>query len=138
MARKPIYIIDGKRWMPEARARQLLATNAATMKRLMGDGSLEWTQNPRGLALLVVEADVLRLRQERGVVAKEVAARAQAPLRTADTRKRSMLKVAAPTERLYPLRGPGVFDKTWDPSPYALPISGREAKVRKKDEGEKP
>lgn len=126
MARKPVYLVEGRRWMPEARARKLLATNAVTMKRLMGDGSLEWLQNPRGLALLVLEGDVLRLREERGVAAKEVARRADAPLRTADQRKASMRLVAAPTERLYPLRGPGVFDRTWDPSPWPLPISGRD------------
>jgi hypothetical protein len=125
MARKPVYLVEGRRWMPEARARQLIGTSPAGMKRLMGDGSLEWIQNPRGLALLVLEADVLRLREERGIAMKETGLRGAAALKTAQQRKASMRAVAAPGERLYPLRGPGVFDRTWDPSPQPLPISGR-------------
>ena len=37
-----------------------------------------------------------------------------------------MRQVAAPTERLYALRGPGLFDRTWDPAPTVPPVSGRD------------
>lgn len=132
MARKPLYLVDGRRWMPEARARQLIGTSAAGLKRLMGDGSLEWIQNPRGLALLVLEDDVLRLRTERGTAAKQVAARSAAAVKTAAQRKASMRVIAAPGERHYPLRGPGVFERTGDPSPIPMPISGRDPNERDK------
>lgn len=129
MPRKPVYLVEGRRWLPQARARALLAASAATVKRMMGDGSLEWIKSPRGLALLVLEADVLRLRQERGAAASEAARRASAPLRTASQRKRSMRQVAAAPAGAGP-RGPGVFERTWDPAPLPLPISGRDPNKR--------
>lgn len=116
--------------MPETRARKLLAITSTTINRLMGDGSLEWRRSPRGLSLLVLEADVLRVRQERGGVAREIARRANASLRTADQRGKSMRKVAARTERTLPPNGLGVFDRTWDPAPLPLPISGPDPKKR--------
>lgn len=126
MARKPVYLVEGRRWMPEARARQLIGTSAAGLKRLMGQGALEWIQNPRGLALLVLEDDVLRLRSERRVAAKQVAQRADAPLRTADQRRASMRATTALGVGGFPGRGAGVFERTWDPAPLARPIAGRD------------
>lgn len=122
MALKPVYTFDGKRWMPIGRAAKLIGTNTATVKRMMGDGRLEWSQNPRGLTLLVEETGVLALRRERGTGLAEVRKRAAATLTTADQRGTSM---AATVERARRPAvsggGPGVFDKSWDPTPVARP-----------------
>lgn len=126
MALKPVYVIDGRRWIPIARAATLLATGAATIKRLMADGALEWAQSSRGSRTLVVdEAGVLRLRQERGVAGKELKIRANASTRTAAERRASMRSAAPAVGDDPPARSFGAFDRTWDPSPSVPPISGR-------------
>ncbi len=121
MALKPVYPFDGKRWMPIGRAAKLIGTNTATVKRMMGDGRLEWSQNPRGLTLLVEESGVLALRRERGTGLAEVRKRAAATLTTADQRGTSMAATAAPRRSAVSGGGPGVFDKSWDPTPVARP-----------------
>lgn len=122
MALKPVYSFDGKRWMPIGRAAKLIGTNTATVKRMMGDGRLEWSQNPNGLALLVEETGVLALRQERGTGLAEVRKRAAATLTTADQRGTSMAATAAPRRSAVSGGGGlGVFDKSWDPAPVVRP-----------------
>lgn len=77
MAVKPVYLIGGLRWIPIAWAARLLATNGATIKKLMADGQLEWCQrSPGSMTLVVKEADLLRLRAERETFKTEVMRRA--------------------------------------------------------------
>lgn len=122
MALKPVYRFDGKRWMPIGRAAKLIGTNTATVKRMMGDGRLEWSQNPNGLALLVEESGVLALRQQRDTGLAEVRKRAAATLTTADRRGTSMAATEPPRRSAVSGGGGlGVFDKSWDPTPVARP-----------------
>ncbi|MFB0873312.1 MULTISPECIES: hypothetical protein [unclassified Sphingobium] len=77
MAMMPVYVIDGARWVPLARAATMLATNIATIKTLMGGGQLDWCQrSPGSKTLFVREADLLRLRGERQTFKTEVKRRA--------------------------------------------------------------
>ena len=63
--RKPAKIIDGRRWISISRAAKLLGTNAQGVRKMMGDGRLDWHQ-PRANARLVVdEAMVNQLRLQR-------------------------------------------------------------------------
>jgi hypothetical protein len=122
MPLKPVYTVDGRSWMPIGRAAKLIGTNTATVKRMMGDGRLEWRQNPNGLALLVEETGVLALRRERGTGLAEVRKRAAATLTTADQRGTSMAGTAASRRSAVSGDGGlGVFDKSWDPAPVARP-----------------
>lgn len=126
MPLKPVYLIDGRRWIPLGRAATLLATNTATVKRLMADGSLEWTQRAAGsTTLLVEEAGLLRLRTARGAAGKEREARATAATRTADRRGASMRRTIAPPGSGGSGTNFGILVPTWDPSPSVAPISGR-------------
>ncbi len=105
--------------MPLTRAATLLGTNTAKIKQMMGDGTLEWAQVPRGTSLLVAEDDVMKLALERQVGIKSAAKRAKAGTRTARERGISMLSNPGPPPT-------GIFQRTWDPSPTILPISGRD------------
>jgi hypothetical protein len=89
MALKPSYTIKGEVWIPLSRAAALLVTNTSTIKKLMGDGTLEYTNVPRGRSILVEQAGVLRLRDQRNAASKEAAKRARAPTRTAQERGKS-------------------------------------------------
>ena len=62
MALKPVYLIEEQWWLPIARAATLLGTNPASVRRWVGDGTLEWCQLDHSMTLLVLERDVLRLR----------------------------------------------------------------------------
>lgn len=121
MPAKSHYTIDGQRWLRIGAAIALLGTNGATIKKWMGDGTLEWRQlRDNSLTLLVSERDVLRLRATRDVASKETAKRAATATRSVDDAGRSMRQVAPSASH-----GSGVFTRTWDPAPLPLPISGR-------------
>lgn len=138
MALKPVYVIEGQRWLPLPRAAKMLATNMATIKRLMGDGTLEWRQLYEGWTTFVVEeAGIIRLRAERNTARTEVQRRTTASTRTA--RQRNMAQgyseraASAENAAIWAAKPRlSVFDKTWDPSPYPLPISGRTPKPPEK------
>ncbi len=122
MSVKSHYTIDGQRWLRIGAATTLLGTNGATIKKWMGDGTLEWRQlRDNSPTLLVSERDVLHLRANRDVARKETAKRAAAATRSADETGRSMRRTAPPSGY-----GSGVFTRTWDPAPLPLPISGRD------------
>jgi len=60
------YEIDGRGWLIVSRAAELLGTNAQGVRKLMGDGTLEWRQSRANSQILVVdEQAVLALRRER-------------------------------------------------------------------------
>jgi hypothetical protein len=124
MALKPFYVLDGQRWLPIARAAALLGTNPATVKRWMGDGTLEWRQlRTNSKSLLASERDVLRLRGERKVVQRETEKRVTSATRSAAQAGRSQL-YRAPASAGRP--GFDVFTRTWDPAMQPLPVSGRD------------
>jgi hypothetical protein len=69
---KDRYEIDGRFWIPVGRAARLIGTNAAGLKKLMADGTLDWTQSRANSRILVVDEEaVLRLRGEREQWRKE-------------------------------------------------------------------
>ncbi|MFD2578826.1 hypothetical protein ACFSTD_09955 [Novosphingobium colocasiae] len=71
MSVKSHYTIDGQRWLRIGAATTLLGTNGATIKKWMGDGTLEWRQlRDNSPTLLVSERDVLHLRANRDVARK--------------------------------------------------------------------
>lgn len=128
MALKPSYTIDGRTWMPLSRAASLLGTNIAAVKRLMGSGDLDWCQlRPGSTTFLIDEAAVFARRLAQGTPARQRARAADAPIRTAQQRGRSMLAVPPESGR----RNSGALIRTWDPSPVELPISGRAPPVAK-------
>lgn len=121
MSLKPVYVFEGRRWLPLARAATLLATNTASIKRAISEQELDWRQlKPNSSTLLVAEDDVRRLGEKRAGAKKLTARRAKSGTRTASERKRSMLHV--PDRRS--MRSGAVFVRTWDPAPISLPISG--------------
>lgn len=124
MALKPVYVIEGKRWLPIVRAAALLGTNSAIIKKLMGDGILSWQQlRPNSKNLLASEPDVLRLRSELNVSRRETDKRARVATRSAVETGRAQIHHAP-----WPSRQGcfGVFSPTWEPSAVERPVSGRE------------
>src|SRR3546814_16571173 len=66
------YEIEGRGWLIASRAAALLGTNAAGIRKLMGDGTLEWRQARTNSSVLVVdERQVFDLRTERPSWTKE-------------------------------------------------------------------
>ena len=64
--RKDHYEIDGRRWLSISRAAKLLGTNAQGIRKLMGEGALEWRQTRANSRTFVVdERAVLELRMTR-------------------------------------------------------------------------
>src|SRR3546814_18187178 len=49
------YEIEGRGWLIASRAAALLGTNAAGIRKLMGDGTLEWRQARTNSSVLVVD-----------------------------------------------------------------------------------
>jgi hypothetical protein len=63
---KDRYEIGGRCWLSIARAAKLLGTNAQGVRKLMGEGALEWRQTRANSSRLVVdEQAVMALRKER-------------------------------------------------------------------------
>ena len=63
---KTRYDIEGKFWIPIFRAATLLGTNAASVRKLMADCTLEWRQfRMNSKSFLVREDQVLSLRLDR-------------------------------------------------------------------------
>lgn len=63
---KDRYEIEGRTWLPISRAAKLLGTNAQGVRKLMGDGSLDWRQPRANSRTMVVdEQAVMALRRER-------------------------------------------------------------------------
>jgi hypothetical protein len=63
---KDRYEIEGRTWLPIARAAKLLGTNAQGIRRLMSEGTIEWRQTRANSRTFVVdEARVTALRLER-------------------------------------------------------------------------
>ena len=59
------YNIEGRTWLPISRAARLLGTNALAVRKLMGEGALEWRQTRANSKTLVVDqAGVLALRKQ--------------------------------------------------------------------------
>lgn len=119
-APKLVHIIDGKRWLRVAHAAKLLRATSARVREWMGDGTLEWRQlKTNSTNFVVAERDVAALALAL-VTAKQEAAR-DAPAK----KVRSVVRRRGPASYMYkppspddPVpRGPGVFDRTWDPSP---------------------
>lgn len=127
MPLKSSYEREGRRWLPISRAAELLATNAARIKKLMASGELEWIPLRSGSkTFLVDQAKIFALRQEWHVARKETARRAQAATRSAKERGASLNSFSRPVP-LGDGRGrPSVYERTWDPSPYEPPIAGRD------------
>ena len=68
---KDHYEIEGRRWLSISRAAKLLGTNAQGIRKLMGDGTLDWIQTRASSTKLVVdERAVLELRAARPVSLK--------------------------------------------------------------------
>lgn len=127
MPLKQSYEREGRRWLPISRAAQLLATNVVHIRKFMADGSLEWIQlRPGSKTLLVDQAKVFALRQELGAARKETARRAESATATASARRTSLKSAARVTPFGDGHGKPSVYDRTWDPSPYELPIAGRD------------
>jgi hypothetical protein len=60
------YTIDGQSWLPISRAAVLLGTNALGVRKLMGEGALEWRQTRvNSLTFAVREDQVMSLRIQR-------------------------------------------------------------------------
>lgn len=63
--RETSYVIEGRRWLPIARAAKLLRTNAQAIRRLMGEGRLDWRQTrANSTKFAVAEDEVMKLRAE--------------------------------------------------------------------------
>lgn len=63
---KDRYELDGRLWLSITRAASLLGTNAQGVRKLMGDGSLDWRQSRANSRTLVVEEKgVMALRASR-------------------------------------------------------------------------
>ena len=121
------YVIDGQAWLRISEAARLLGSTPQTIRKWMGNGTLEWRQlRMNSKTLLVEEASVLRLRSERAPRLVEARRTAADPLRTAAERRTSQLHVPP---------APGVLSAvasvrapiSWDPSPTVPPISGRDS-----------
>ncbi|HYI46876.1 MAG TPA: hypothetical protein VEX35_00270 [Allosphingosinicella sp.] len=66
MIRKRRYVIDGRGWLIVSRAAELLGTNAQSVRKLMGEGALEWRQTRANSRTFVVdEAGVVALKKNR-------------------------------------------------------------------------
>lgn len=105
MAQKDRYVLDGEGWLRIGLAARLAGTNGAGIRARMADGSMGWRQLcPGSPTMLVREADVQALRIARAQFRREGAfkppPRPRAP------------KPAPPRAR-----GPGLWDRTWDPAP---------------------
>jgi hypothetical protein len=60
------YEIDGRYWIAISRAAKLLGTNAQGVRKLMGEGTLEWRQTRANSRTFVVdEAGVMTLKKNR-------------------------------------------------------------------------
>ena len=115
------YMIDSRSWLRLAYAAKLIGTNVATVKKMMGAGTLDWCQPLEGsTTFLVHEEQVLALRSERHRPSKEAAKRRAAIGQTAHQRKRSQLAVPPRP------RASDALVRTWDPSPTPPKISGRD------------
>jgi hypothetical protein len=63
---KDRYEIEGRSWLTIVRTAKLLGTNAQGVRKLMGEGVLEWRQTRANSSRLVVdEQAVMALRKER-------------------------------------------------------------------------
>ena len=63
---KDRYELDGRTWLSIARTAKRLGTNAQGVRKLMGDGTLEWRQSRANSTRLVVAAQaVMALRKQR-------------------------------------------------------------------------
>ena len=72
------YHIDGKFWLRMSHAAHLLGTTTPVLKRMMGDGALDWRQSRANSKIFVVDEEaILALRAERQQWLKEGAARAE-------------------------------------------------------------
>ena len=95
------YEIDGTGWLIVGYAARLLGTSAAGVRKLMGDGTLDWRQvRPNSKILVVDERRVFDLRHQRQRWKKEGAFKIEPRRRSAGTSRRL-----------------GILDRTWDPSP---------------------
>ena len=56
---KTTYEIDGKSWIKISDAARLLKTNAIGIRKLMGDGRLEWHQSRANSRTLVVDRNAV-------------------------------------------------------------------------------
>ncbi|WP_395612111.1 hypothetical protein [Allosphingosinicella sp.] len=62
------YEIDGRRWIPISRAAKLLGTSTEGVRRMMGDGTLDWRQPRVNARRFVVDEEMvnqLRLKRPR-------------------------------------------------------------------------
>lgn len=57
---KDRYEIEGRTWLPISRAAKLLGTNAHGVRKLMGEGTLDWRQTRANSRTFVVEEQGLR------------------------------------------------------------------------------
>jgi hypothetical protein len=63
---KDRYELEGRTWIPISRAAKLLGTNAQGVRKLMGDGTLDWRQSrANSRTFLVEERGVMTLRAKR-------------------------------------------------------------------------
>lgn len=107
------YEIEGRGWLIASRAAALLGTNAAGIRKLMGDGTLEWRQARTNSSVLVVdERQVFDLRHERQRWKKEGAFKPEPRVR--------QRKAPPPSGKGY-----GVFERTWNPTGVQRPIKDR-------------
>jgi hypothetical protein len=66
---KDRYDIEGRAWLPISHAAKLLGTNAQGIRKLMGEGTLDWRQTRANSRTLVVdEHGVLALKASRPTV----------------------------------------------------------------------
>lgn len=63
---KSRYELEGRTWLPVSRAAKLLRTNAQGIRKLMGNGTLDWRQSRANSRVLVVdEQAVMKLWREK-------------------------------------------------------------------------
>lgn len=66
---KDRYELDGRTWLSIARAAKLLGTNAQGVRKLIGEGKLEWRQTRANSSRLMVEEQaIMKLRRERPLI----------------------------------------------------------------------
>lgn len=115
MAKIERVLQDGRYWYPVSTAARLLRTNAAKVRQLMGDGTLEWCQKGRSRIMMVSteSTDAYRLSEKnpnRDTI--------KASLRSPDPLHRgggALPKLADRDMEAEERRRSDVFVRTWDP-----------------------